>query len=333
MVWEISLGNISDNNILGDYYLDFSKRVTPVMSGCFGPFDADGVPLVDNDKLFNNSPIVGKKDAYGIHYTPVTIAQFGLSLYSSHLQKPNPKYYNLFISQADWHVNNISATSDGGGVWLHNFEFPIYNLHKPWISAMAQGQGISLVLRAYQATKNSKYLDAACRAYQSLNSEVITGGVSTRDHLGNLWLEEYPTDPPSHVLNGFIFAIWGVLDFYRATNDINAGIMYKECIKTLRDNIKKYEGVFWSKYDIHTRENISLSYHMIHVMQLQVLAQLTNDSILIETARRWGDYATGKYSIVRTAYRYTRALMRRLGFCNKKLVKGISFSSERIYLP
>lgn len=328
MEFDIRLGNISDSKILGDYYLDVSNTVSPVMSGFYGPIDSDGVPLVDYDKLFEHSPIADKKGNYGIHYTPVTIAQYGLSLYSSHLKHSNSEYYRLFLAQANWHVDNLVAAPGNAGVWLHNFEFPIYKLHKPWVSAMAQGQGISLLLRAHQATNDRKYLEVACRAFQAFKLDIMAGGVSTRDQQGNLCLEEYPTDPASHVLNGFIFAIWGVLDYYRVTGESEAGNILEECIKTLCKNIDRYEGFYWSKYDVLTSENASLDYHMIHIMQLQVLAQLSGSVVLAETAERWAGYATGKHKVVRFAFRVTRGVMRRVGFCMKMQVNGVSFDDS-----
>jgi heparosan-N-sulfate-glucuronate 5-epimerase len=328
MEFDIRLGHISDKMVLGDYYLDLSNTIDPVISGYYGPIDDNGVPLVDYDKLFKKSPIDDRKNTYGIHYTPVTIAQYGLGLYSSHLKKPDSEYYRLFIAQADWHVDNILSAHGNCAVWLHNFEFPMYKLHDSWVSAMAQGQGISLLLRAYQATNNQRYLETAYRAYKTFNCDIWAGGVSFVDKQNNLWLEEYPTSPASHVLNGFIFAIWGVLDYYRATNDSAARNLYKQCIKTMRENINNYEGLYWSKYDALTQENVSLNYHMLHVMQLQVLAQLTRDTILAETAGRWAGYVAGKHKVARFAYRITRGVMRRLGFCEKVSVKGVSFNSK-----
>ena len=53
------------------------------------------------------------------------------------------------------------------------------------------------------------------RAFQSFQRPVSDGGVLVEDDRGHVWIEEYLVDPPSHILNGFIWALWGVYDYAR----------------------------------------------------------------------------------------------------------------------
>ena len=262
MSLDIRLGHVSDQKDLGDYYLDFSNTIDPVRSGLYGPIDGSGVPLVDYDKLFGSVRAAAEKGNYGVHYTPVTVAQYGLALYGSHLREANGE---------------------------------------------------------------RRYLEAAQFAFRAFDRDLREGGGARRDEAGDLWLEEYPTDPPCHVLNGFIFALWGVLDLYRATGDGAAGEMYRGCVDTLRKNIGQYEGMYWSKYHVFTKDNVSPDYHLIHVMQLQVIAELNSDTVLADTAKRWAGYAGGEHKLVRSAFRVARGVMRRLGVCGKKQLRGVSF--------
>ena len=39
------------------------------------------------------------------------------------------------------------------------------------------------------------------------------GGVLIREGDDGAWLEEVVVDPPTHILNGFLWAIWGVRDY------------------------------------------------------------------------------------------------------------------------
>ena len=84
-----------------------------------------------------------------------------------------------------------------------NFQFSMDN-----IDALAQGEGISLLLRAYQATSDIQYLHTAELAYQYLVKPLTEGGVAQIKNTG-LFLYEYTHKPL--VLNGFIFAIWGIV--------------------------------------------------------------------------------------------------------------------------
>jgi len=74
-----------------------------------------------------------------------------------------------------------------------------------------------VLVRAHSETKKPEYLEAAQRAFASFLAPVAEGGVSFTDSNGDLWFEEYIVSPPTHILNGFIWAAWGVHDFYLAT--------------------------------------------------------------------------------------------------------------------
>jgi heparosan-N-sulfate-glucuronate 5-epimerase len=310
---DITVGNVSHSAQLGGYYLDFSVSADQVAEGLYGPFDGDGVPLVDYDRLLLGSPNVKRGHVYGIHYTPVTIAQYGLGLHSACERQANAEQHRLFLKMADWHVDNL-VDLGAFSVWPHHFEFPIFNLSPPWVSGMAQGQGISLLLRAYQDSADERYLDAARCAMAAFDHDVAVGGAAVTEGADDLWLEEYPNKPASHVLNGFIFALWGVMDYHRVTKDAWAGAMVARCVATLARNMDRFEGFYWSRYDLVRSGNSSMDYHKLHVMQLDVMAALTSEPVLLQVAQRWRAYVGGKDAFKRTLYRYARGLLRRAGF-------------------
>ncbi|PIO56549.1 D-glucuronyl C5-epimerase, partial [Teladorsagia circumcincta] len=84
-----------------------------------------------------------------------------------------------------------------------------------WYSAMAQGHALSLLTRAYAATKNASYLVVASKALDLFEKDASAGGVRNK-LFGNDWYEEYPTSPGSYVLNGFIYSLIGLYDFKNA---------------------------------------------------------------------------------------------------------------------
>jgi len=72
---------------------------------------------------------------------------------------------------------------------------------------MAQGWGVSVLLRAYQLTDKNVYLEIAKKAYRSFEIDISDGRAKFVDEEYNVWLEEYALISPPHVLNGFLFAI------------------------------------------------------------------------------------------------------------------------------
>ena len=73
-----------------------------------------------------------------------------------------------------------------------------------------------------------------------------------KDKEGFVWYEEYPSleNEPPHVLNGFIFALFGLYDYYKATESEEALELFNQGIKTLKEKINLWDMGFWSRYDL-----------------------------------------------------------------------------------
>jgi hypothetical protein len=183
-------------------------------------------------------------------------------------------------------------------------------LKAPWYSALAQGQGISLLVRAYRKTGASAYLEAAERVFKSFLKSTHEGGVAFRDDRGNLWFEEYIVSPPTHILNGFIWAAWGIYDYFLATQSQPARDLFEQAVTTLRANLDRYDLGFWSLYE---ESNTVLPmvaspfYHRLHVVQLRVMHRMTGDEVFARYADKWETYT-------RSRAKRTRALCYKSAF-------------------
>lgn len=82
-----------------------------------------------------------------------------------------------------------------------------YGLRPPWHSALVQGQAASIFVRAHQLTGDA-FWGAAARAAVSPLLEP-SGELVTATSWGPIF-EEAPSTPASHILNGWISALWGV---------------------------------------------------------------------------------------------------------------------------
>jgi heparosan-N-sulfate-glucuronate 5-epimerase len=125
-------------------------------------------------------------------------------------------------------------------------------------------------------------------------------------------LEEYPTTPPSHVLNGWVFALWGLYDVaHSQPGDGAAGELFARSTETLVARLPTYE-IFggWSRYDVFPHPLINVAspfYHSLHVAQLFALSQLHPDDRLSAAARRWAT-AAGRPTV------YARAVVGKVAF-------------------
>ena len=284
---------------LGEYYMQFAEK-----ADYDGAYDSNGIPLLDYH---------GK---IGRQYNPIAIAQYGLGNYNLFRRTGDADRRNRFFRIADWLVQHLEPNAKGVPVWNHYFDWEYRDtLRAPWYSALAQGQGISVLVRAYLLCNNkesgeSRYLNAAQRALASFFKPVAEGGVTFTDGQGDVWFEEYLVSPPTHILNGFIWAAWGVYDYFLATRDSSAHELFARAVRTLVRNLDRYDLGFWSLYEQSgTRLPMVASpfYHQLHIVQLRVMHRLTGEDKFMRVADRWETYG-------RSRSKRTRALCYKSAF-------------------
>lgn len=296
--YPFSPGYISGEKGLGNWYFDYSKVADRIANGYYGTFDKKGIPLVDYSNFYKKCKIPITGESGGLYYTPVTIAHFGFGNLWKYNQSHGSDNLQNFINCAEWFCNNV-VRRENCGVWEHLWMEPTYNLNPPWVSAMAQGEALSLLLRAYQCTNAQVFFDSAELAYNSFYIPVKNGGITLWDSDGRVWFEEYPSSTPSYVLNGFIFAVLGLYDYYRVTGDEKCRKLWSDAITSLRERLPLYDTGYWSKYDLLTNTLTSPEYHFLHILQLEVLSALTGDEVLQDYTERWKNYTKSNYCRLR----------------------------------
>jgi hypothetical protein len=123
------------------------------------------------------------------------------------------------------------------------------------------------------------------------------GGVAFTDDRRDLWFEEYIVTPPTHILNGFIWAAWGVYDYFLATGDASAQELFERAVHTMLHNLDRYDLGFWSLYEQSgTRLPMVASrfYHQLHIVQLRMMHRLTGEAEFARVADRWENYARSR---------------------------------------
>ena len=262
---------------LGQYYMPFlAKADYP------GHYNEQGIPMLNYH------------GAVGLQYNPIAIAQYGLGNYNLFCRTGDSERRRKLLFVADWLVANLERNPAGMWVWNHHFDWEYRTpLRSPWYSALSQGQGISLLVRAHRETDNPAYLEAAERAFEAFLKTTDEGGVTCVDGEDYTWFEEAIVDPPTHTQNGFIWASWGVYDYFLHTRDGQAQMSFVEAVRTLRDNLPQFDAGFWSLYEQSGTQMKMLAspfYHHLHIVQLRVMHRLTEEPIFADYARRWEAY-------------------------------------------
>ncbi|XP_006032503.1 D-glucuronyl C5-epimerase isoform X2 [Alligator sinensis] len=196
-----------------------------------------------------------------------------------------------FFAASDWLVRN----QDERGGWpimvMRKLGEGFRSLDPGWYSAMAQGQAISTLVRAYLLTKDHTFLNSALRAtapYKLLSEQHGVKAVFMKKHD---WYEEYPTSPSSFVLNGFMYSLIGLYDLKET-----AGGELGEKAKAM---LPLYDTGSGTIYDLRhfmlgTAPNLARwDYHTTHINQLQLLSTIDEAPIFKEFVKRWKSYLKG----------------------------------------
>jgi len=247
-----------------------------------GPFDNAGVPMLDYRGII------------GCQYNPIAIAQYGLGCFNRFRREGDTSWLRRARSTADWLVNNLDQNESTRWVWMHHFDFEYYKkLEAPWYSGLAQGQGIALLVRMARACKEQKYANVADRAFETMTASVDDGGTLFVDDDGNWWIEEYITDPVTHILNGMIWALWGVYDYAAFSNNKLASDLWQRCLLTLKNKLELFDCGFWSLYDLAPlpKKNLTSSfYHQLHIVQMEIMFRLSGLSFFKDYLTQWASY-------------------------------------------
>ncbi len=122
---------------LGPYYITFEQKARYP-----GPFDQFGIPLLN----YHGS--------LGQQYYPIAVSQYALGNYNLFKKTHKSDFFRKFITNANWLINHLQTNEQGIALWATDFDFEYFKpLIAPWFSGLAQGQGLSVLLRAYVETR------------------------------------------------------------------------------------------------------------------------------------------------------------------------------------
>jgi heparosan-N-sulfate-glucuronate 5-epimerase len=242
---------------------------------------------------------------------PVSLAQLALGWWERHLDG-DTRAGSRFDALAELLARQ--GLPQGAELrWPYTVAIPKYGLGSGWCSAMAQGQIASVFVRQFLRTGDGQWAD---RGRAALRPLVFESELVSQTSAGRVF-EEAPSDPPSHILNGWIYALWGLWDAAVALQDGDAEKAFTAGVAALRTMLPAYDVGWWTRYSLYPHLLKDLAkpfYHRIHVLQLEMTARATGHSDIAATAERWRGYdrapnriaavaQKGAFVVARTAVR------------------------------
>jgi len=261
------------NNCCRSYYIDLGYK--DVREGMYDMFKFDNY----NIPLFSYP--------WGDEYNVIFICHYGLyNLYLFNIFR-DEKFRDKFFDVVHW-LERYGVEADEGLLFYLNFPLKTFKISSPWISAMGQGRAASVLTRAFELSNDRTYLKMAHRAIKPYFTKIEDGGVQSSFKDGSPTLEEYPSNPPSIVLNGFIIALFGFFDVIKTDPKKNEIEFYDKLILSLKNNINKFDCGFWSKYMLFKKPPIaSIDYHKYHILLLWKMYELTGEKIFFDYSLKW----------------------------------------------
>jgi len=239
--------------------------------------DNKGVPYIKYGKISGKH--IGKQR------NPFGVGQYAVKYYEKFKKTNNDKQKIHLLNCANWILENGVKNDDS--VFLeYNFPWPQYNLKKPWRSGMAQGQALKALGKAFEVSKENKYLNFAKLLLNAFYVEVKDGGITYKSSEG-WWYEEFASKngPISKVLNGMLFALLGIYDYYEITKDKKAKFLFEKGRAALIKELPKFDNKGFSDYDL--LGNLSRHYHQVHIDLLDKIYSITKDEIFWEYCEKW----------------------------------------------
>jgi hypothetical protein len=252
-------------------------------------------------------------EGYILHegrYHPVTVATGGILAYERFLDTGDSAWFHLMRDQVRYFTDTARTDrrADGQGTAIpYDWDF---GRHKaPWYSGMAQGVALSLLLRHEHLTGDTSLAPLMRRIAWFMVLPEEQGGCRSTTMEGMTWIEEYPHSAEHrHVLNGFLNALVGLIEYGRRFPDDSLACAVRDsCFASLRRCWDHYDRTEWSAYD-RSGGGLTAGYLQYQIVQLQHLVELTGDPLLRDQMRLWTVYATDRPNNEKRSY------MRRRGW-------------------
>jgi heparosan-N-sulfate-glucuronate 5-epimerase len=309
------------------YYYPYEERYSDISRTPWQKFNSEGVIVAMKERLKDHYKI-SKETLYPPHdqgetyYHPVLIANCILGNYNLYLDRRDQHSLEVFWNNIRWLANNGVAHKDAL-VFPFPYGLKEFNPEPNWVSGMYQGQILSCFARAYHLSGEQQYLELCRRTRNSFDLELGEKyGFRSEDRYG-LWFEEAPKLPANHILNGAIFALWGIYDYFRVSGERSPEETWKQGVRTILNALDDYDLGFWSLYDL-SGTITSYYYQSVHVKQMTSLFEQTGDEKFRTYAEKWASQLNSTSCRLRKKIYSIRQDIRRgrLGLSIRNAIRG-----------
>lgn len=248
----------------------------------YDKFDSDGFPIRQYE---------GK-----VLYNYTTLCSYALAHWQVYLETGNKQYTEQVFKTVGFLKKHHEVTTYGGIV------FPF----KGKLSAMNQGEALSVVARAYEYSGDPSLITFANNILKAYNISVSDYGVlgQFNDMTDVYWYEERAEVPHKHILNGMIYAMIGLYEISIVMPElVVAKELYENGLKYLGKALPLFDNGYWSWYWVDESKpnyTASVMYHNLHICQLKHLYKLSGSPELKHFADQFENYYSKPLNRIRS---------------------------------
>jgi heparosan-N-sulfate-glucuronate 5-epimerase len=262
-----------DDNYPTYYYADFTKCI------------------MNKDHCINSEGIykIGSSNEKDANFNIAGICEFAIINLEKYYKTQDKKALYYFEQNVSWLVKNANIIGNKA-YWYYNYDM---GPHKgSWASCISQGMAISALVRAAVFYDDNNYIELAKKGAQPIITPIYEGGFKYCTDSFKNWYEESCEN--THILNGHIFALLGVYDLYRVTNNKMYLTEFTTAVNSIKENLDEFDLGFASTYDAKEKIIANNSYHIINTNLIAVLYDITKDNYFLNLHIRWNKIFTSK---------------------------------------
>ena len=215
-----------------------------------------------NLKFSENGVAWGRSDQHQIEYiNPFFSAYYALVCFNHYQKTASPDSLDKFKTQAVF-LSDYGKNENGCFHFFYDFLYEKYSIEPPWCSALMQAAALSIFIRASDVFKDETYARLADKVYRSLYVPIgKTGGVLRTLDDGCIWMEERPAPFPDLTLNGFVYCLVSVYEYYHWKGKPGK---VEEQLQNLVRTFFIYLPIFvrgkWTRYNCHSMKFHNIEY-------------------------------------------------------------------------
>lgn len=292
---------------------DGKHLVIAEQSGELLPYPIDMEPLLSAKPFsLDDHGLPFQVDANAYH--PALIAQYGLVVWKRYLADRDECQREAFLKQARWLVEHEARIGDDAGGWPVRLP-DAANDDENCLSCVVQGNGLSVLVRAYQLTDEELFLEVARRVVHTFERDILDGGVCSPVGESGIFFEELAIYPAAHHFNGFAFALLALYDYVALTDDASIKKMIGQSLSAMHMLIDEFDTGYWIKTSLLRGQLASPAELTLHITLLEALAANSGCEHCSALSQRWKAYErhTGtrlRYALARRRNRFTRWMLR-----------------------